>query len=462
MQLTKYRVFIFILVLLASAGSYFMARSGVDIGRAIVESRCSAGAFIAHSTAPSAVQADGHSDEAVIRPNASGQIPSTDYAPITLISGNLTYNGDLENFNGKRPRGWDSNATGKNTTSFSLVAGHASKTAVRIDIANYTDGTADWFGPDLTVTPGAYYQFQDVYRSNVPSRAVLMLKDTSGKSQYLNLDTVPSSDQWASYTQRFFVPVNVTEINISHPLDQTGWLETDSYNLQQAMPPAFDEAMITLTFDDGWRSIHDNALPLMQKYHVVSTQYLVSGFLGGIKEYMTPGQVYDFTRAGHEVGSHTFDHPDLTKLSDKDANLQLRVSRDGLTKCYPNISSFAAPFGATNVRTLAAEKAIYQTARSTEVGFNSPDTYSPTQLKVQNVRADTTPQQMRAWVDTARANHIWLILVYHQVTDSGGEYARKLVDFETDLITLKASGVDILTIHDANQKVQNKLITQKH
>src|SRR5665647_925886 len=113
-----------------------------------------------------------------------------------------------------------------------------------------------------------------------------MLTDDTGKSQYINLDSVPSSDQWAGYTQRFFVPMNVSKIMISHPLDRVGWLETDNYNLQLASTSGFNEGMVTLTFDDGWRSIHDNALPLMNKYGIVSTQYLVSGFLGSMKEYM--------------------------------------------------------------------------------------------------------------------------------------------------------------------------------
>ena len=462
MRITKFHAASLILVLFVSGGSYAVARNGVDVGKAVVDSRCSAGAFIAHSKAPSAVQADVHSDAAITRSTLTGQAPSSDYAPVALVPTNLMINGTLETLNGSRPKSWDSNATGDNKSTFSVIPGFSSKTGVRIDVATYTGGTADWFGPNIAVNPGGYYQFQDKYRSNVTSRAVLMLKDTTGKSQYINLDSVAASDQWATYTQRFFVPMNVAEIMISHPLDRAGWLETDNYNLQQATARPYSEAMISLTFDDGWRSIHDTALPLMKHYDIVSTQYLVSGFLGRLKEYMSPGQVYDFIKARHEIGSHTFDHPDLTKLSDNELGRQLTLPSIGLGKCYQNISSFAAPFGANNERTLKAEKTIYSTSRSTEVGFNSPDTLNPYQLKVQNVRADTTPQQMRAWVDTAKANHIWLILVYHQVIDNGGEFARTALDFETDLITIKNSNVDTLTIHDANARAQSESIIQKH
>jgi peptidoglycan/xylan/chitin deacetylase (PgdA/CDA1 family) len=454
MKLTKTRVAILIFTLLASSASYAIGRGGIDVGRAIVESRCSAGAFIAHAKSPSAVQADVHSDAAVTLPNNSGQSAAGDFADIPLAPANLVSNGDIEAFTGAKPKGWDSNAVGKNSSRFSTVAGYNSNIALRIDVSSYTNGTADWFGSNLAVTPGAYYQFQDHYRSSVSTRAVLMLKDNTGKAQFVNLASVPASDQWAAYTQRFFVPSNVSTIMISHPLDRTGWLETDTYNLQLATAPAFSEAMVSLTFDDGWRSIHDNALPLMDKYSIVSTQYLVSGFLGGYKEYMKPSQVYDFTKNGHEIASHTFDHADLTQVNDAQLGRELTLPHAGLSKCFGSVTDFAPPFGSNNQRTITAEKGVYQTSRSTEVGFNSPDTLDPYQLKVQNVRVDTSPEQIQAWLDTAKINHVWLILVYHQVLNGGGEYSRTPADFETDLQSIKASGVAVETIHNAYAATQ--------
>jgi peptidoglycan/xylan/chitin deacetylase (PgdA/CDA1 family) len=276
----------------------------------------------------------------------------------------------------------------------------------------------------------------------------------------VNLNSVPAASEWTSYTQRFFVPANVSEIMISHPFDRVGWLETDTYSLVQLAPSGFDSGMVSITFDDGWRSIYTNALPLMKKYDVVSTQYLVSGFHGTLDEYMTPRQVYQFKQAGHEIGSHTMDHADLTKLSDKDLAKEIETSKKGLDKCFQNVTSFAPPFGSSNGHTLEAVKQAYATSRSTETGFNSPDAINPYQLKVQNVRRDTPPAQVAAWIQTAEQNHIWLILVYHQVSDAPGEYSRKLVDFETDLVLLKQSHLEIMTMHNAYAKTQTNAIEQ--
>ncbi|HVQ43985.1 MAG TPA: polysaccharide deacetylase family protein [Candidatus Saccharimonadia bacterium] len=459
MKLNKLTVTILILTLLAGAGSYTAGRSGFNFARAIVESRCSAGAFIAHAKSASELAADAHTTTSAAPSNVSGQTAEATYRPIALTSANLIANGDAEIRTATAPKGWSTSVFGKNDGRFSTVAGYNSPTGLRVDITQFTDGTANWLSPNLAAVPGGYYQYQDYYRSNVPTAAVLMLKDAAGKQQFLKLDSAPPSDQWTSYTQRFFVPVGTAEIRLSHPLDSAGWLETDAHILQTATAPPLAEPLLSLTFDDGWSSIYANALPLMTRYGMVSTQYLVSGYLGAPKSYMSPGQIYKFLDQGHEIASHTIDHPDLTTLGDKELKRQLQTSRQGLSKCYAPTTDFAAPYGANNGHTLIAEKAAYQTSRSTEAGYNSLDTFDPYRLKVQNIQVGTTPAQIQAWLATAVANHTWLILVYHQVDTSGGAFSRRPVDFEADLQAIKASGITVKTVHDAYTTVHQQAST---
>lgn len=450
MIFTPFRVSILIVTLLVSASSYAMGRGGYDFAAAVTQSRCSAGAFIAHTKAPSELQSDSHSEG----PTSSGsQAGGAGYAPVTLAPVNLIPNGALEAHTGQLPTSWSYNSNGGNHSAFTVVAGQDSATAVRVTNTQSSGSTATWYPPDIKPTPGAYYQYSDVYRSNVSTRAVLMFRDTAGHQQFFDLDTVPPAAQWTTYTQRFFVPTNVAAVVISHPLDQIGWLETDNYRLSQTTAPAYEEGIVSVTFDDGWRSIHTNALPLLKQYNVVSTQYLISGLLGQDKDYMTAGQIYDFTKLGHEVASHTFDHSDLTQLSGKKLAEQLNLPKEGLSRCFEPTTDFAPPYGASSIPVTDAVKAVYQTSRSTEMGFNSADTLDPYRLKVQNVRGDTSPQQIQSWLATTQANRVWLILVYHQVDTGGGEYARRPADFESDLRSITTSGLKITTVHDAYAQI---------
>jgi peptidoglycan/xylan/chitin deacetylase (PgdA/CDA1 family) len=194
----------------------------------------------------------------------------------------------------------------------------------------------------------------------------------------------------------------------------------------------------------------------LERYNLTSTQYVITGLLGQ-PGYDSVQQLYDFQKAGHEIASHTVDHQDLTKLNSKDLINELTESQKGLSKCFGRVTDFAPPYGTYNPTTTKAVADAYSTSRSTDSGLNSADELNPYELKVENVRADTTPEQIQAWLDTAKVNHAWLILVYHQVDNSPGEYARTTAAFESDIQKIATSGIAVRTIHDAFVEVAPQL-----
>jgi peptidoglycan/xylan/chitin deacetylase (PgdA/CDA1 family) len=93
---------------------------------------------------------------------------------------------------------------------------------------------------------------------------------------------------------------------------------------------------ILITFDDGYRSILDYALPALREHGFFATVFVVTGRLGQTNTWDTDElqeplfSVEDIRRAaadGHDVQSHTRTHPDLNRLSERDALAELRESR---------------------------------------------------------------------------------------------------------------------------------------
>jgi peptidoglycan/xylan/chitin deacetylase (PgdA/CDA1 family) len=442
--------------LLTGAGSYAAGFSGIDPAQKITETRCTAGAIIKHAPAQAEPAADARTTAPETATGRAQSDPSTtSVKPAAVIGGNLIPNSGVETVAGDKPEGWATGKYGVNDAAFTQVAGHNSNRAVRVDITQFTSGNAAWSGPAVAVKAGAYYEYSDWYRSNVDTSIVVMYKSGAG-TRYVSIGQAPSSMAWAKYSTRFFVPAGVTEIVISHALDAMGSLETDDFALMEATPAGFAAPLVSITFDDGWANTHAQALPIMQRHKVVSTQYLVSGFLG-TKNYMKPGDVYDFTKAGHDVGAHTFDHRDLTRLPDKDLEMQLQLPKDGLSRCFGEVTDLAVPYGNFDIRTTTQTKSRYETARSTTVGYNTADLFNAYELKVQNVRRDTTPAEIQSWIDSAKQNRTWLILVYHQVGDNEGEFTRKAGDFENDIKAITASGVSVKTVRDAFAEIKPQL-----
>jgi peptidoglycan/xylan/chitin deacetylase (PgdA/CDA1 family) len=103
-----------------------------------------------------------------------------------------------------------------------------------------------------------------------------------------------------------------------------------------------------LTIDDGNLDNYLNAFPIMQKYGFTGTLYLVSNYVGA-DGYMDVEQVLEMHKAGWEVGSHSLNHFDLTKIGPDRARDEVIRSKKVLEEMLGvAVLTFAYPFGAYN------------------------------------------------------------------------------------------------------------------
>lgn len=105
---------------------------------------------------------------------------------------------------------------------------------------------------------------------------------------------------------------------------------------------------IILTFDDGHLDNYTNALPILQKYGFTGVEYVVFNFIG-VDHYMTVDQIKELAAAGWEIGSHSLNHLDLTRLEPAHQRREIVESRAMLEKTLGiPILTFAYPFGVSN------------------------------------------------------------------------------------------------------------------
>lgn len=150
---------------------------------------------------------------------------------------------------------------------------------------------------------------------------------------------------------------------------------------------------IILTFDDGYVNVLEHGLGVLADAGFKAIQFLPVNFLGKINEWdaaegeapekiMDTGQVREWIADGHEVGSHSLNHPFLTKLSTEQAKEEINASRKKLQDLFgKEVKHFCYPYGDWNesVRDLVQE-AGYKTACTTDHGMNV-DGNSPFSLK---------------------------------------------------------------------------------
>jgi peptidoglycan/xylan/chitin deacetylase (PgdA/CDA1 family) len=130
---------------------------------------------------------------------------------------------------------------------------------------------------------------------------------------------------------------------------------------------------VVLTFDDGYASFYTNAFPLLQRYGYPGTLFVITGNVGK-PEFVTWDQVRELAAAGIEMGGHTVNHPDLSKLDANRQAFELTESQRVLAEQSGRpVRFFAYPSGRYNDRTLAlAKQAGYVGAVTTLPGLAEP------------------------------------------------------------------------------------------
>ena len=136
---------------------------------------------------------------------------------------------------------------------------------------------------------------------------------------------------------------------------------------------------VVLTFDDGWKSQYQNAVPLLEKYGFRGVFYIYPDFVCG-GSAMNWQQIKDLVKRGHAVGCHSLTHAKLTRdpgenarayaarlkkeISDSKKIIEDKIKTEVLDFCYP--------YGYYSLDCFALlRKAGYRSATTVNAGVNS-------------------------------------------------------------------------------------------
>jgi peptidoglycan/xylan/chitin deacetylase (PgdA/CDA1 family) len=209
--------------------------------------------------------------------------------------------------------------------------------------------------------------------------------------------------------------------------------------------------MVTFTFDDGYKNVYDNALPIFKKYGMVGVTFpIVQDIQEGESYCVTWPQLLEFQTAGWEIGSHTITHPRLTTLTPGQIDYELKRSKQILASQGITAKTLAFPYGAYNAQVLDYATRYYENSRKASGGEPNAIGCDRYKIKVREVSHLTPAEEVIAWIEEAVQQKKWLVLLLHEVvTGAVGEEQYNAADLEKIVKYVADNAIPVMTIQQA-------------
>ncbi len=134
-----------------------------------------------------------------------------------------------------------------------------------------------------------------------------------------------------------------------------------------------------ITFDDGYKDLIANSLPILKKYNYKATCFVVSNLIGKTnswdeenknilkKKLMDSDDICLWIKNGMKVGSHSKNHLNFKNIEYEIMLNEITESKNYLENLINNsVDSFCYPYGYFNEKILAEVKKIYRFAFTTK------------------------------------------------------------------------------------------------
>jgi cellulose synthase/poly-beta-1,6-N-acetylglucosamine synthase-like glycosyltransferase/peptidoglycan/xylan/chitin deacetylase (PgdA/CDA1 family)/spore germination protein YaaH len=271
--------------------------------------------------------------------------------------------------------------------------------------------------------------------------------DTEGDGDILRITRKPQNgERNVTMDDDASIPVNdrmiTQESMVSYPLSYT--VEQYGYNPKK----------IALTFDDGPDPVWTpKILDILKQYNVKAT-FLMIGEVAE-KDVSMMQRVY---REGHEIGNHTFTHPDISEISNAQVDLQLNLterlfaSKLGVWPLFfrPPYSIDQEPDTNDQAAPVDRVQGMGYTILGNKIDTNDWDEHprkSPQEI-TDSVFAQIAGMNTRPWTKGS-------IILMH---DGGGDRSATIAALPVLIDALRAHGYEIVPVSDLLGKTRSEVM----
>ncbi len=328
------------------------------------------------------------------------------------------------------------------------------KNSIERNLATGSSAPA-WLMNPVRVFNNKTYAFSFDYRSNTSVDVSMeYAKTNSDDLFYTNVATLEPTNSWSTFSAHFSNFDGATSIRVIPHINKIGQLDLRSFDVHEIGSSKLAGGIVSVVFEDGRKSVISNVMPLLTKYGIRTTQYVISDIAASeTPEYMNFDDLKKMRRLGHEIGAQSSTHCSQTELDEQSVHDDAVNGKEILAQHgLGPIASFAYPLGQHNKTTQNFYVKQYQNILTSDIGYNDKY-FDKTRIKTMAVLDSTSDSEIKSWLDYATKNGLWLVIVYHRV-DESGQYnvSRNILDSQLRLIL--SSGLIVLPISEAAMIVE--------
>lgn len=179
-------------------------------------------------------------------------------------------------------------------------------------------------------------------------------------------------------------------------------------------------AIVTFSFDDISCNAATVGAKILEDEGVQGTFFVAAGLLGkqfGPWQFAEMSGIVALHEAGHEIGGHTFSHPDCQSLSKAELEAEAAQNAAALQAAMPklHVESFAYPYGSVGCRQKLAMMGKFACSRGTHPDINTRD-LDLAQLNSFTLNDQGTPvARIGELIGKTKAARGWLMFHTHDV-----------------------------------------------
>jgi peptidoglycan/xylan/chitin deacetylase (PgdA/CDA1 family) len=240
----------------------------------------------------------------------------------------------------------------------------------------------------------------------------------------------------------------------------TGWAEGSTYvvgslgsSADSLLVTVVMRGAITITFDDGFDTAYDNALPTFQQFGLLGN-IAVNPARVGFPAYMTKAELDEVHAQGFSIVSHSMTHDSLRTLTAGELDYELRASREWIeAQGYAGADIFVVPYHDWSPRERNAIAGYYEVTRGTSANAFVPDSlvsWLPSNpYDLTGIEADLLPyttaqgrDRLRALLQRTADEGAFLDVFFHHLPPAN------VADFQATLAVIDEFRERVLPYHE--------------